>query len=184
MLRKKIVKIFFILIIFLTVLILAYFKFFKKDKETVNLTIEKEETFTNSNIITDVKYTTKDVDGNEYVITALKGEIDYANSNILFLTSVKALIKLKNSEKVTITSDFGKYNTDNYDTIFSKNVIINYLDNKIIGEYLDFSIERNSMVISKKVIYSNPDNFLKADVIEINLKTKDTKIFMLESQKK
>ena len=29
-----------------------------------------------------------------------------------------------------------KYNSDNFDTIFTKNVIINYLDNKINGEYL------------------------------------------------
>ena len=28
----------------------------------------------------------------------------------------------------------------NYDTIFSKNVIINYVDNKITGDYLDFSM--------------------------------------------
>ena len=34
----------------------------------------------------------------------------------------------------------GKYNSENFDTIFSKNVIINYLDNKITGEYLRFFI--------------------------------------------
>ena len=40
------------------------------------------------------------------------------------------------------------------------------------------------MVISKNVIYSNLKNILKADVIETNIKTKDTKIFMREQQKK
>ena len=85
---------------------------------------------------------------------------------------------------VLITSDFGKYNTNNFDTIFSKNVIINYLDNKITGEYLDFSLERNSMLISRKVVYTNLENILNADVIEINIKTKDTKIFMYENKKK
>ena len=40
------------------------------------------------------------------------------------------------------------------------------------------------MIISKKVIYSNLDNILNADVIEINIKTKDTKIFMHEEKKK
>ena len=85
------------------------------------------------------------------------------------------LIKLKNSDNILITSDFGKYNSNNFDTIFSKNVIINYLENKITGEYLDFSLERNSMIISKNVIYTNLENIIKADVIEINIKTKDTK---------
>ena len=58
------------------------------------------------------------------------------------------------------------------------------MDNKITGDYLDFSIEKNSMVISKNVIYSNLKNILKADDIETNIKTKDTKIFMYEQQKK
>jgi hypothetical protein len=37
-----------------------------------------------------------------------------------------------------ITSNYGKYNTINYDTIFSKNVKIDYVDNIITGDYLDF----------------------------------------------
>ena len=145
---------------------------------------ENEDIIYNSNIIENVNYTTTDVDGNEYAINALQGEIDYSNSNILYLTQVKAKIKLKNSENITITSDFGKYNSNNFDTIFSKNVLINYLDNKIKGEYLDFSLKRNSMIISKNLIYTNLENILKADVIEIDIKTKDAKIFMHEKDKK
>ena len=34
------------------------------------------------------------------------------------------------------------------------------------------------------VIFTNPENILKADVIEMDLKTKDTKIFMYEKEKK
>ena len=96
----------------------------------------------------------------------------------------KAFIKLTNSNNVTITSDYGKYNSNNFDTIFSKNVIINYLENKITGEYLDFSMQRNSMIISRNVIYTNLENILKADVIEIDITTKDTKIFMFQDNKK
>ena len=132
----------------------------------------------------DVSYSSKDAKGNEYIVNASRGEIDYDNPNIIYLTNVKAFIKLTNSNDVIITSDFGKYNSNNFDTIFSKTVIINYLDNKIIGEYLDFSIDRNSMIISRNVIYTNLDNILKADVIEINITTKDTKIFMYKDDKK
>ena len=53
---------------------------------------------------------------------------------------MNALIKLKDSEDITIVSDFGKYNSENFDTIFSKNVIIQYLNNKLSGQYLDFSL--------------------------------------------
>ena len=49
---------------------------------------------------------------------------------------------------------------------------------------MDFSLERNSMIISRNVNYNNLENELKADVVDINIKTKDTKIFMLEEGKK
>ena len=92
------------------------------------------------NIIEDVSYSSKDVNGNEYIIVAKKGEIDASDSNVIFLTKVNATIKLVDGDLVLISSDYGRYNTNNFDTIFSKSVIINYLENKIVGEYLDFSI--------------------------------------------
>ena len=182
--HKKIVKIFFVLIFLILILFILYNFFFKKGNNTISEPIKIEETILSSNIIKDVNYTTKDTDGNEYIVTATEGEIDYSNSSILFLTNVKAKIKLKNLDIITITSDFGKYNIDNFDTIFSKNVIITYLENIIKGEYLDFSLERSSMIITRDVVYTNLDNVLQADVIEIDLKTKDTKIFMYEENKK
>ncbi len=181
--KKKKIVIFFI-IFFCISIFYIYSKFYKKKSEVVQETDISEEATYNSNIIKDINYSSKDADGNEYQITAIQGEIDYANSSILFLTGVKAFIKIKGSEDIKISSDYGKYNTDNYDTIFSKNVIVNYLDNKMLGEYLDFSLQRNSMIISKNVTYANLQNILKADVIEMNLKTKDTKIFMYENEKK
>ena len=183
--KKK--NIIFFLIIFLLIFSLVLYLKYSKDskEESVSKTEEKilEEPY-KSNIMEDVSYSSKDAKGNEYIVNASKGEIDYDRPNIIYLTNVRAFIKLTNSNDVTITSDFGKYNTNNFDTIFSKNVIINYLDNKITGEYLDFSIERNSMIISKKVVYTNLENILKADVIEINVTTKDTKIFMYKNNKK
>ena len=181
---KKILKIFFIISVIIIASFFIFKKFFKKNETISSNPDLPEETISNSNIIENVNYSSKDTQGNEYIINASKGEIDYSNSNILYLTNVYAIIKLKNSEKITISSKYGKYNSDNYDTIFSKNVIIKYLDNKITGGYLDFSLERNLMIISKKVTYNNINNTLKADVIEMNLKTKDTKIFMYEKEKK
>ncbi len=180
--KKK--NIIFFLIIFL--LVFSLILYLKHSKEQGVSKIEEEvlEEPYKSNIMEDVSYSSKDAKGNEYIVNASKGEIDYDRPNIIYLTNVRAFIKLTNSNDVTITSNFGKYNTNNFDTIFSKNVIINYLENKITGEYLDFSIERNSMIISRKVIYSNLENILKADVVEINITTKDTKIFMYKDNKK
>ena len=180
---KKKNIIFFLIIILLIFSLIVYLKY-SKEESISKIDEEVLEEPYKSNIMEDVSYSSKDAKGNEYIVNASQGEIDYDKPNIIYLTDVIAFIKLTNSNNVTITSDFGKYNTNNFDTIFSKNVVINYLDNKITGEYLDFSLGRNSMIISRKVVYTNLENILKADVIEINITTKDTKIFMYKDNKK
>ena len=181
--NKKIIG-FFSLIILIIISYFIYLNFLKKkDTNKIN-SIDLEEKSFSSNTIKDVSYMSRDSKGNEYTINASTGEIDINNSDIIFLTNVRAEINLENSNKVVITSEYGKYNTKNFDTIFSKNVIINYLANKITGEYLDFSLERNLMVISRNIVYTNPENILLADVLEMNIQTKDTKIFMYEDSKK
>ena len=185
----KIGKLFLIIFLLLIIFFTFYLNSPRKDKTVQTETVQTEteiadELKYNSNIIENVKYTSTDADGNKYTITAIQGEIDYTNPNILYLTKVSGLIELKDSDDIKITSDYGKYNSQNFDTIFSKNVIINYLDNKITGEYLDFSLEKNLLIVSRKIIFTNLENILKADAIQMNIKTKDTKIFMYEEEKK
>mgnify|MGYP001444485523 CR=1 FL=1 len=143
-----------------------------------------EEKIESSNIIEDVSYSAKDANGNEYFLKAAEGTIDQNESNFIFLKSVKAIINLKDYKLIEISSDFGKYNINNYDTIFSKNVIIKYLENKITGDYLDFSWDKNLMIISKNVVLENDKSFLQADVVEVNMETRDIKIFMYEENKR
>jgi len=184
--KKTGYKKFIISIIVLITFFLLYSKYFIKEEIEEQVTLEiKEEDFTNSNQIKDIKYSSKDLKGNEYILLAKDGEIDLNNSDIIFLKDVTAYIKMiKNNEVITIISNYGKYNTINYDTIFSDNVKINYLDNQIISDYLDFSMMKNMLIISKNVVYTNPENILKADVIKLDTITKDTKIFMYNSNEK
>ena len=177
----------FIFLIIITVgFFFIYSNYFQKEEINQNeiLEVEKENS-TKSNIIKDIKYSSKDLKGNEYTIMSDEGEIDLDNSEIIFLKDVKAFINLiEKDETITVTSDFGKYNTVNYDTIFSQNVKIQYQDNTITGDYLDFSMKKNLLIISKNVVYTNPNNILKADVIQLDTITKDTKIFMHNSKDK
>ena len=182
--KKKYLIIFLLIIFLISLIFYIYSKFNKEVKKPIKENDVSEDIVYNSNIINNVSYATKDTNGNEYIIKASKGQIDLNNSNIIYLTDVKATIELENSERINIVSDYGKYNTDNFDTIFSKNVLIDYIDNNIKGEYLDFSLNRNSMIISKKVVYTNLNNILQADVIDMNLKTKDVKIFMYDNNAK
>jgi len=186
--KKKIII--SIIIFFLIFLLFLVFKGsnYNKTKQTEQTeqnesNISKDISYS-SNIIKDVYYSSKDIKGNEYIIKASQGEIDYNNPNIIYLTNVNGYVRMANSEDITITSEFGKYNIENFDTIFSKNVIIDYLDNNILGEYLDFSIKRSSMLMSRKIVYTNLNNILEADAIEINLDSKDTRIYMFQNDNK
>ena len=192
--KKKVILGVSSLILFFSFLIYFYFKS-NPDKDLIAKkkqveTIKKENTEINdekleiSNIIEDVSYSAKDTKGNEYFLKAAEGTIDQNEDNYIYLKSVKANINLKNYELIEISSDFGKYNINNYDTIFSKNVIITYLNNKIASDYLDFSWDKNLMIISENVILENDKSLLKADVIEMNIKSGDIKVFMNEKNKK
>jgi len=175
---KKIVVFSIILTVLLIYIVNSIYK--KKSEELV---VTEEDSYS-ANLLENIKYVAKDNEGNEYIINAAEGEIDLNNSDIIFLKNVKSQIKLKNSDQINITSNFGKYNASNYDTVFSKNVVITYLNNKITGEYLDFSLRENRIIISKNVVFADEENVVKADVFEMNIKTKDTKIFMYEENKK
>ena len=165
-----------------------YLEYFNKDPKIIkkDTTLEKIDTdqSSSSTYIDNINYVSFDTKGNKYQIQAEKAEIDINNSDIIFLENVTAYIFIKDSETIKITSEFGKYNSKNYDTIFSKNVIIVYSSHKITGEYLDFSFLDNLGTISTNVIYAEGKKSLFADKIEMNLATKDTKIFMTDKTKK
>ena len=189
--KKKIILLFAV-VLFLSVLNHFFFKNLdidQLDKSSKNLDTkfkkEKlEEKSYSSNIIENVKYSSVDPKGNEYNISASKGEIDIKNNQTIFLKNVKATIKLKNSDIILISSGFAKYNAANLDTIFTESVVIENPQNKIIGEYLDFSMLRKNIIISKNVVFNNNSNILKTDVIEIDIDTKNTKFYMYEKDKK
>ena len=192
--KKKIFLSTSLLVFFFTFLIFFYTKSSNDknliEKEKVVKLVENEnieilnEKIESLNIIEDVSYSAKDIKGNEYFLKAREGTIDQNESNFIFLKSVKAIIDLKDYKLIEISSDFGKYDINNYDTIFSKNVIITYLDNIITGDYLDFSWDKNLMLVSRDVILKNNKNSLQADVIEMDIEKRDIKIFMYEDSKK
>ena len=178
------------LLIFLIILIslLFYLKYFNNSSKKLEKKITLEEININqdqsSTYINNIDYISSDAKGNRYQLTAEQAEIKIENPDVMFLENVIAYIFIKNSDVIKITSNFGKYNSKNYDTNFSKNVIVIYPDHKITGEYLDFSFLDNLGTISKNVIYNGDNKKLFADKIEMNLTTKDTKIFMNDSDKK
>ena len=165
-----------------------YLKYFTENYKDVKKTLAIEKVDENQNststYINDINYVSTDVRGNKYQITAKLAEIKIENPDLMFLSDVVAFVFIKDKDTVKITSNFGKYNTNNYDTIFSENVIVIYPGHKVTGEYLDFSFLTNLGVFTTNVIYTGEKTNLFADKMEMNLTTKDTKIFMNDAGKK
>ena len=175
-------------IIIILISLWFYLKYFTENLEDAkeNPIIEKidENQNSSSTYIDDINYVSTDAKGNKYQITAKQAEIKVENSDVMFLRDVVAFIYIKDSDMVKITSNFGKYNSKNFDTIFSENVIVIYPGHKITGKYLDFSFLNNLGTFTENVIYTGEKTNLFADKIEMNLTTKDTKIFMNDTGKK
>ena len=185
--KKTIIQIILIFLIFL-ISLSFYLKYFSNNSKVLKDTSLEEKIAADQNntstYIDNIDYVSSDSKGNRYQITAEQAEIKIEDSNVMFLKNVIAYVLIKDSDTVKITSNFGKYNSKNYDTIFSKNVIVVYPGHKITGEYLDFSFLKNLGIISTNVMYFGDKTNLFADKIEMNLSTKDTKIFMDDPSQK
>ena len=192
MYKKIFIQILLILIVLIIIGSIFYYYLFDqkkiveslKKKETTQISTDKNDESVTSSIIENIKYVSQDNEGNEYEIIAKKGEMNISSPEVIYMTDVSAIIKMKNLTSIYINSDYAIYNSQNYDTTFTNNVIINYITHKITGEKLDLSFQSNMAIMSKNVIYKNINTVLNADRLEIDLITKNSRIFMEDKYEK
>ena len=91
---------------------------------------------------------------------------------------------MQNSELISIKSNYAKYNTKNFDTLFNDSVSVDYGEHFLKSEFLDLSFENNLVSIYDNVRYLSGISSLKADKAEIDILNKNTKIFMEDPNKK
>ena len=182
---KKIYIQLFLIFIFFIISLFLFLKYFKKTSFENKTNANISQTInTSESLIEDLKYLSTDKEGNEYKIEAKKGDIDKDNPDIIYLENVKAIILLQNSENIFIESNYAKYNTKSFDTLFNNKVSINYGEHLLKSEFLDLSFENNLVSIYDDVRYLSGITSLKADRAEIDILNKKTKIFMENSDKK
>ena len=185
--NKKILIQLFLFSLFIFLSVFSYYKYFKKDPQILKK-IESQKNLPTknleSNLISDLRYFSVDDKGNQYEIKSEFGEIGVGNSDIIFMTNVIARIDIYDADPIIITANFAKYNVKNYDTNFTKNVLVKHVDNKLNGENLDLSFQNNLLSMYNNIIYQNPDTKLLADKLEIDLITKDSKIIMNDKKSK
>ena len=187
---KKIIIQFLLLVVLFGIILSVFFLYFNKEKN------QKETSFKTSKIlnseidnetktlIKDINYSFSDPSGNNYELFAELGEVDIKNSDKMFMTNVKALIHLKNSPPIKIVSKYANYNKIDHETNFFENVELTHLVHKATSENLDISFNNNKALMYRNIIYNKPGTQLTADRLEIDLITKNTKIFMDKKSRK
>ena len=161
------------------ILLIFYYYFFVNDKAFIKEDIVNVDNQINNRIV-DLKYSANDIDGNSYIINSEYGEISDSDSNELKLQGVKAVIEIKNSESVIILSDYANYNKVTLDTYFYDNVKLTYIGHLITSDKMFLNYVNKDINIQENVVYEGYNNKLLADIIEIDLVTKFSKIYMLD----
>jgi len=176
-------------IFFLIIIFFFYYKYFSSSKGaliteiTESVSSNSEIIQSQNNLIKDMSYETTDDQGNKYLIYSEYGEVNADEPDIILMKNVVAKIQLFEKDTIYINSLSAKYNIINYETNFNKDVQLSYLDHEVFAENIDLSFQKNFVWLNTNVIYRNHDYELFADKIEIDLITKNSKIFTNESKK-
>ena len=183
--NKKIIQI--LLILFLLFLSIFFYKNFYKSEESKIESPETSETVLENkkNLIQNLKYEVNFKDNKKYKITAQQSEITQENdAEIVNMENVIAIFIDENNNVLEIKSDNAIFNSSSYNTNFSNNIRINYLDNKLSSNELILDFEKSIVIISNNIVYDGLTGMGKADNIKIDLISKSVQIFMDDSDKK
>ncbi len=176
------------ILLIVIVIIFASYKFFFYENQTKEVKIltktEKNDIKKDDNLIEDLNYNSSDENGNVYEINSESGVIDEKDINILYLKNVKAVIKIKNSGVVNVYSDFAKYNKSNLNTHFYENVSLKFRDHNIASNNIYLNYLEKKIKITNNISYYDKNNKMTADVIEFDLLTKVSKIYMMDKANK
>ncbi len=182
---KKVIK----LVLFLLLIIISFifYKVYfgenensKIDSDISNsLTEDQEINNPENNLIKNLKYEVKLDKQNQYIITSDLSEISYDEGvEMVKMQKVIAVLIDKKNIPLIVTSELATYNNSNYNTKFSENVRVEYLDNVILSNKMDFDFNNNLITIYENVEYNGIQGNIIADNIKIDLITKKIEIYM------
>ena len=181
--KKKIfVQIFLILLILLIILI-TYQKYFKKDLSINKSAVEEKITIKEGNLLNNITYESIDNEGRKYIIESETGSFDENKSELIFMTNVSAKIILLDKSTIYINSNKAEYNNITYDTKFNEEVNLEYLEHSMFCNNLNVFFKDNLLEAYNDLTYENQDIVMFADKIEMDLLTKNSKIFKFDENK-
>ena len=184
---KRIIQL--ILFLFLLIIFIIFYKiYFTENKEIkVNSLEQKDQLLIkkNNNQIKNLRYDVNFDENKQYIITAELSEIAYENEvEIVKMKKVVAIFVDETNIPLTITADQAIYNDNNYNTNFSENVKITYINNIILSDKMDLNFNTNIISIYENVEYEGLQGTIKADNVKVDLVTKKIRIYMDDKKKK
>ena len=176
----------FLVILALIISLLFYLVYFdksqsKKNLKQNNISEENETKLSQGNTVKEILYETNDNNGNRYIIKSDSGTFSEENKDEIYMVNVTAEINLKNGANIYLKSKNAIYNTINSDTNFFNNVVLDYLDHKLNAKNIDIFFEDSKLEAYNDLIYKNLDINLIADKVEMDLLTRDSKLFMFDN---
>ena len=181
---KKVIKLslFLLLIIISIIFYKTYFSENKKSKIKSDISTDFEEPEINNsenNLIKNLKYEVKLDKQKQYIITSDLSEIFYeTGEEMVRMQKVTAILIDQKNIPLIVTSEMATYNNSNYNTKFSQDVRVEYLDNIILSDKMDFDFNNNLITIYENVEYDGIQGNIIADNIKIDLITKKIEIYM------
>ena len=185
--KKKTLLQLLILIVIIAILIFFYKNSNQNKKANISIKLNNQSEIINSdnsNLISNLKYVVEGEDGISYTITSEIGELSVEQPNLILMRRVLAVIRNDYGKPLKITADNAIYNNINHDTQFYDNVLMTYQEQVINSDNFDLVFIKNLATIKNNVVYKDLNTKLFADKVEINILTKNSKIFMYGKQKK
>ena len=178
---KKVIKL--ILFLLLIIISIIFYKIYLSEntKSKIEVDTPEEEQAANpeNNLIKNLKYEVKLNKNNQYVITSDLSEITYEDGEeVVKMQKVTAILLNQKNIPLIITSELATYNNFNYNTKFNQNVRVEYLNNIILSDKLEFDYNNNLITIYENVEYDGIQGNIIADNIKIDLFTKKIEIYM------
>ena len=184
---KKVIKLTLFLLLVATSIF--FYNLYLSDNKQSNIKIdtsiepdisEKQEVSSpENNLIKNLKYEVKLDEENQYIITSDLSEITYETGiEMVRMQKVTAILINQKNIPLIITSEQAVYNNSNYNTKFSNNVKVEYLNNIIKADKMDFNFKNSLISIYENVEYDGIQGNIVADNIKIDLITKKIEIYM------
>jgi LPS export ABC transporter protein LptC len=172
----------FLIIIMVVVTFFFYKKYFVQNEveKLIPTEIDKDIDIKKvDNLIDKFKYEVKLVDDGQFEINAKSSKVENTqDGQIVSMNDVVAIFIDKINRKIEIRSNKANFNTITNNINFFGDIKVNYLNNLIFANKLDFNYKNNNIKIHENIIYKGSYGSVQADNVEINLTTKNLKVFM------